>query len=107
MKLTIVKGDGWIGVYDPADILIYQDETIDTAHAMNLVIKYSADEIVSLEFDCDWMEEVGELPNDLIDVVTVPPQPLRRDSREHIFVKDLDEKWIEAIKNQDLSHLDD
>lgn len=63
MKIDIIHGDYWVGVYLD-DKLVHEDHKITASQILNLLNIPST----SREVDLDWLDERGELPELLSEI---------------------------------------
>ncbi len=70
-KYTIVIGDDWSGLYVDGTLVIQGHELREYEVLVAAQTFGAVTEVEQVEANLGWLEDRGDLPSDLIDVVTV------------------------------------
>lgn len=69
-KLTIVNGDDWTGLFIDGRLLV-EGSSFSTLTVAEVCIKHAVSAVESQDADSEWLNDLGNFPDDLSDVVMV------------------------------------
>ena len=69
-QIALVEADTWQGLYLNSK-LVFQDHTIDVHRLMETVLHRHIDGFDAYEVDCEWLDTVGNMPENLENVVLI------------------------------------
>ena len=77
IKIIYISADDWCGIYVNNDLVI-ENHSIDFVYGMKFIAKYISDNGIEVnqfifekyEIDQEWIENMGNLPDDFSDIPT-------------------------------------
>lgn len=77
IKIIYISADDWCGIYVNNDLVI-ENHSIDFVYGMKFIAKYISDNGIEVnqfifekyEIDQEWIEDMGNLPDDFSDIPT-------------------------------------